>query len=153
VVILEGHWALYDGRNGHPDVDAPALHRTIEALQGMGIPRIIIMGSLPTWKIVQPRVAFELWRSGHTLQDRTAQYLDEEPFAADRVARAAVAGTRATFISPLDLLCTGGGCLISTEPHNATPIAWDNDHLSVAGSTFLADRAFRSILGTHEPVT
>ena len=153
VVILEAHWALYNGTNGQPDVDAAALHRTIGALQGLEISRIIVMGSLPTWKIVQPRVAFELWRSGHTLQDRTTQYLDEEPFAADRVARAAVVGTGATFISPLDLLCSGRGCLISTAPHTATPLAWDNDHLSIAGSTFLADRAFKSILEPHGPAT
>jgi hypothetical protein len=60
-------------------------------------------------------------------------------------------GTQVTFISPIDLLCHDGSCLISTDPQSATPLAWDNDHLSLAGSEFLADRAFKSILGAKEP--
>jgi peptidoglycan/LPS O-acetylase OafA/YrhL len=153
VVILEAHWALYSGSNGWPEIDAAALRRTIRALEELGVPHIVAMGSLPTWKIYQPRVAFELWRNGHGLQDRTAEYLDAEPFAADRIAHEAVAGTSATFISPLDLLCREGRCLISTDPHSATPLAWDNDHLSLAGSAFLADRAFKSLLGANQPAT
>jgi peptidoglycan/LPS O-acetylase OafA/YrhL len=153
VIILEAHWALYGGANGWPEFDAAALHRTIQALENLGVRQIVVMGSLPTWKIYQPRVAFEIWRHGHVLQDRTAEFLDAEPFAADRIARAAVAGTSAVFISPLELLCREGRCLISTDPHAATPLAWDNDHLSLAGSAFVADRAFKSILGALEPAT
>jgi peptidoglycan/LPS O-acetylase OafA/YrhL len=153
VIILEAHWALYSGSSGWPEFDAAALHRTIEVLQDLGVPRIVVMGSLPTWKIYQPRVAFELWRHAHVLEDRTAEYLDAEPFAADRIARDAVAGTAATFISPLDLLCRQGRCLISTDPHSAIPLAWDNDHLSLAGSAFVADRAFKTLLVAPEPAT
>jgi peptidoglycan/LPS O-acetylase OafA/YrhL len=153
VVILEAHWALYSGANGWPAFDAEPLHRTIQKLEEIGIRRIVVMGSLPTWKIYQPRVAFEVWRQSHVLESRTAQFLDPEPFVADRVAREAAEGTRATFISPLDLLCSEGQCLISTVPHAAVPVAWDNDHLSVAGSTFLADRAFKSILRLKDQPT
>ncbi len=153
VVILEAHWALYTGNNGWPELDAAALHRTIEALQQVGLRHIIVMGSLPTWKIYQPRVAFEIWRRGGVLKDRTAEYLDAEPFAADRFARAATRGTQATFISPLDLLCRDGACLISTDPNSATPLAWDNDHLSLAGSAFLANLAFKSVLIARQPAT
>ena len=153
VVILEGHWALYSGRNGWPAFDAAALRRTIRVLEELGIAHIVVMGSLPSWKIPQPRVAFELWRHGHGLQDRTAEYLQAEPFATDRMARAAVVGTSANFISPLDLLCLDGRCLISTDPHAATPLAWDYDHLSLAGSAFLADRAFKPLLEAKEPAT
>jgi hypothetical protein len=153
LVILEAHWALYGGTNGWPEFDPAALRRTIAALEEMGVPSIVVMGSLPTWKIYQPRVAFELWRHGHGLEDRTAEYLDAEPFAADRIVRDAVAGTKATFISPLDLMCHEGRCLISTDPHSAIPLAWDGDHLSLAGSAFVVDRAFRNRLDAKEPGT
>jgi peptidoglycan/LPS O-acetylase OafA/YrhL len=146
VLILEAHWALYSGANGWPDFDISMLRRTIEALQAMGIHRIVVMGSLPTWKIHQPRIAFELWRQEGVIQDRTAKFLDAEPFSADRSVRSAVLGTEATFISPIDFLCESGACLISTDPHIATPVAWDNDHLSLAGSAFLVEHAFKSIL-------
>jgi peptidoglycan/LPS O-acetylase OafA/YrhL len=151
VVILEAHWALYAGNNGWPELNAAALRRTIETLQQSGLRHIIIMGSLPTWKIYQPRVAFEVWRHSGALQDRTAEYLDAAPFAADEFVRDATRGTQATFISPLESLCREGACLISTDPNSATPLAWDNDHLSLAGSVFLVEHAFKSVLSAREP--
>jgi peptidoglycan/LPS O-acetylase OafA/YrhL len=151
VVILEAHWALYAGNNGWPELDAAALHRTIEALQQAGLRHIIIMGSLPTWKIYQPRVAFEIWRRSGALKDRTAEYLDAAPFTADQFVRDATRGTQATFISPLESLCRDGTCLISTDPNSATPLTWDNDHLSLAGSTYLVEHAFKSVLSAREP--
>jgi peptidoglycan/LPS O-acetylase OafA/YrhL len=144
-VIIEAHWALYNAANGWPNFDAASLRETVRTLQRMGIRRVVVMGSLPTWTIYQPRVAFEIWRQRHVLEDRSREYLDPAPFAADLLARAAVAGTGATFVSPIGLLCNGDGCLISTEPHAAVPVAWDNDHLSVAGSELVAGLALESI--------
>jgi peptidoglycan/LPS O-acetylase OafA/YrhL len=152
-VIIEAHWALYNATDGRPNFDAASLRETVLTLQRMGIRRIVVMGSLPTWKIYQPRVAFEIWRQWHVLEDRTREYLDPAPFAADTLARAAVAGTGATFVSPIALLCNGGGCLISTEPHAAVPLAWDNDHLSVAGSELVATRALESLAASSGPST
>ena len=152
-VIIEAHWALYNAANGWPNFDAASLRETVRTLQRLGIRQVVVMGSLPTWKIYQPRVAFEIWRQGHVLEDRSREYLDPEPFAADSLARAAVAGTGATFVSPLALLCNGGGCLISTEPHAAVPVAWDNDHLSVAGSELVAGRALESLVASSGPST
>jgi peptidoglycan/LPS O-acetylase OafA/YrhL len=153
VVILAGHWALYRGSSGWPAFDASALRKTVQMLQEIGIRRIVVMGSLPTWKIYQPRVAFEIWRHQHVLEDRTKEYLDSAAFAADAVVRNTVAGTGAIFVSPIDLLCDAGVCLISTDPHHATPVAWDNDHLSLAGSSLLTNLALHAILGDRGPRT
>jgi peptidoglycan/LPS O-acetylase OafA/YrhL len=152
-VIIEAHWALYNAANGWPNFDPAALKQTIRTLEGLGIRRVVVMGSLPTWKIYQPRVAFEIWRRQHVLEDRTRAYLDAQPFAADSLARAAVEGTGATFVSPLALLCNGRGCLISTEPHTAVPVDWDNDHLSLAGSELVAGRALQSLVALARPAT
>ena len=153
LIILEAHWALYTGERGGSRFDAALLRRTIEQLEAAGLRHIVVMGSLPTWKIYAPRVAFEIWRRGEGVQSRTAEFLDPEPFAADRAVRSAVAGTQARFISPLDLMCAQGICQIFTSPHATTTIAWDNDHLSLAGSAFLADHAFKSLLGAPVPPT
>jgi peptidoglycan/LPS O-acetylase OafA/YrhL len=153
VVILESHWALYSGSNGWPEFDASALRKTVQMLQEIGIKRIVVMGSLPTWTIYQPRVAFKIWRHQHVLKDRSREFLDSSAFAADAIVRNTVAGTKAIFVSPLDLLCDDGACLISTDPLGATPIAWDNDHLSVAGSGLLANLALHAILGGRRPST
>jgi peptidoglycan/LPS O-acetylase OafA/YrhL len=152
-VIIEAHWALYSPVNGWPNFDPAALRETVRTLERMGIRRVVVMGSLPSWKIYQPRVAFEIWRQAHVLEDRTREYLDPAPFAADTPVRAAVAGTGAIFVSPIALLCNDGGCLISAEPHAAVPIAWDNDHLSIAGSELVAGRAIESVVAPPGPPT
>jgi len=148
VLILEAHWALY-GRTGSAELDTSELRRTVETLRRMGFPRIVVMGSLPSWKIYQPRAAFEIWRRRHALVSRSDRLLDPAVFAADSLVRAAVSGTGAIFLSPLQLLCDPEGCLLSTDPQTPTPIAWDNDHLSVAGSTLLLNLAFDAIMGTQ----
>jgi peptidoglycan/LPS O-acetylase OafA/YrhL len=153
VVMLESHWALYSGSNGWPEFDASTLRKTVQTLQDIGIKRIVVMGSLPTWTIYQPRVAFKIWRHQHMLMDRSSEFLDASAFKADTIVRSTVVGTRAIFVSPIDLLCVDGACLISTDPLRATPIAWDNDHLSVAGSGLLAHLALPAIFGAGEPRT
>jgi peptidoglycan/LPS O-acetylase OafA/YrhL len=150
-VIIEAHWALYNGATGWPDFNADSLKSTIRKLEQIGIPRIVVMGSLPTWKIDQPRVAFELWRRRHVLEDRSREYLDAEPFTADALTREAVAGTRAIFVSPLERLCDGAGCLLSAQPHATVPVTWDNDHLSLAGSDLIAALALKSALAAPGP--
>jgi peptidoglycan/LPS O-acetylase OafA/YrhL len=146
IAILEAHWALYHNDGGDA-FDAAALERTIRELTQAGIPRVVVMGSLPSWKIRQPRVSFVLWRQQHFVPMRSDQLLDAHALTADRWIRNAVAGTGALFVSPLALLCDEGGCLLSTDPKIPTPVAWDTDHLSVAGSRLLADRSVDAILG------
>lgn len=153
VVVMEAHWALYAGINGLPTFDPLALRATVQAMQRIGVPRIVVMGSLPTWKIYQPRVAFEVWRERHVLRDRTSEFLDRAPFVADTRVRDAVAGTAAAFVSPLELLCNPAGCLISADSSRPVPVAWDNDHLSIAGSSLLVTRTFKSTLSAQAPHT
>jgi hypothetical protein len=119
-------------------------------LTQLGIPRVIVIGSLPSWKIQQPRVSFVLWQQQHVVPTRSDQLLDARALTADRWVQETVAATAALFVSPLDLLCNHEGCLLSTDPRVPTPVAWDNDHLSVAGSRLLADRSLGAILGRRD---
>jgi peptidoglycan/LPS O-acetylase OafA/YrhL len=147
VVIMGGHWAIYSATMGWPDFDAAGLRRTVETVERIGIPTIIVMGSLPTWKIYEPRVALDLWRHGHEFKDRSNALLDPAAFAADAFARHAVAGTGAIFVSPIATLCDAEGCMISSDPHTPTPLAWDHDHLSLAGSRLVVKLALEPLLG------
>lgn len=153
VVIIEGHWALYGGINGLPQFDPAALRETVEKIHAIGVRRIIVMGSLPTWKIYQPRASFEIWRRHHELPERSSEFLDASPLAADRMVRAAITGTSAVFVSPIEQLCDSRGCLISADPRRPIPMAWDNDHLSVAGSSLLVTRALTYTLREPGPPT
>jgi peptidoglycan/LPS O-acetylase OafA/YrhL len=146
VVILEAHWALYSPVSGWPSSIGSALRRTVQTVQQAGIPKIIVMGSLPAWKIYQPRVAFEIWRHQHALKDRSKDLLDSTAFEVDSLVHNAVAGTAAIFLSPIATLCDEAGCLISTDPRTPTPVAFDNDHLSLAGSRWVVNRAITPVL-------
>src|SRR5262249_9082427 len=95
----------------------------------------------------QPRVPLEIWRRQHIVVDRTRDLLDPTVFKADQFVRSAVRDTGAVFISPLDLLCDKHGCLVSTDASVPTPVAWDNDHLSIAGSSLLAKLDLKAVLG------
>lgn len=147
VILLEAHWAVYGGLNGLPSFEAAALRETVQKLHDIGIPRIIVMGGLPTWKIYQARAAFKIWSRLHSLPERSSEYLDRAPFAADIRVRQALAGTPALFVSPIDELCEDGACLLSADTHDLVPVAWDNDHLSLAGSELLIRRASAAIFG------
>jgi peptidoglycan/LPS O-acetylase OafA/YrhL len=145
VVILEAHWARY--ADAAHNFDALALRRTVEQLERIGVDRVVVMGSLPSWKIYQPRAAFEVWRRQGTMVARSRLFLDPAVFAADNQVRQAVAASGAVFVSPLALLCNSSGCLLSADPHRPTPVAWDNDHLSLAGSSLLVALALKAISG------
>jgi hypothetical protein len=106
-----------------------------------------VMGGLPTWKIYQARAAFKIWSRLHSLPERSSEYLDRAPFAADIRVRQALSGTPAVFVSPIDELCKDGACLLSADTHDLVPVAWDNDHLSLAGSELLIRRASAAIFG------
>jgi peptidoglycan/LPS O-acetylase OafA/YrhL len=150
IVILEAHWALYmEGPISR--FDPNALRNTIQALADSGVPRIVVMGSLPSWKIFQPRAAFLVWRRTHALVARSNLYLDDAAFAADHRVHEAVAGTPAIFVSPVSLLCNPRGCLLSADPQHHSPVAWDNDHLSLAGSSLLIRLAMGDIVGKYHP--
>ena len=146
VVVLEGHWSLYAGVNGRTLLESEAIHRTLLALRKVGQFRVVVMGSLPTWKINQPDVILRLWQHDRVLEPRTNQHLDTSTIAADRVVREAAVGTGARFISPLHLLCTPEGCLLSADPAHVEPVAWDRGHLSREGSRLLIDLAWPQIM-------
>jgi peptidoglycan/LPS O-acetylase OafA/YrhL len=141
MVLLEAHWAVYAGSNGLPSIEAASLRETVQTLLKIGVRRVIVMGGLPTWKIYQPRAAFKIWTQLHFVPERSSEYLDREPFAADRLLRQALSGTPAVFISPLAELCKDGACLLSADTHELDPVTWDNDHLTIAGSDLLIRRA------------
>jgi peptidoglycan/LPS O-acetylase OafA/YrhL len=153
VVLLEAHWAVYAGSNGYPSIEAAALRATVQKLQEIGIRRIIVMGSLPTWKIYEPRAAFKIWSRQHSLPERSSEYLDREPFAADVRLRQALSGTAAVFVSPLAELCRDGACLLSADTHELEPVTWDNDHLTIAGADLLIRRASGAIFDERKSGT
>jgi peptidoglycan/LPS O-acetylase OafA/YrhL len=146
VVLVEGNWT-FDIGSARALVDGAAIRDTIEKLKTIGVKRIVVFGSLPTWKIPQPEVGVKIWLASHSLTDRTRLYFDPTSMSTDAVVAQAAAQTGVTFVSPLSLLCNEQGCLISTDRDAATPVAWDREHLTLAGSNLLVGLAIDQIMG------
>ena len=140
-VVLGGHWSFYGGA-GAESLPLAELRRSVQALQALGVPRIIVMGHLPTWTAPLPRVLLTAWRQSGVVSERSLLALDARAVAADSAVRRALQGTGALFISPIDALCNTAGCLV-TQLRNgvAHPMAHDESHLTAAGSDALVQRS------------
>jgi len=49
-------------------------------------------------------------------------------------------------VSPIDVLCDSGGCLLTTNRSSWVPLTLDASHLTVDGSRYLLDRTAAEIL-------
>jgi hypothetical protein len=151
VVVLEGNWT-FDMESSRYNVDSDVIRNTIKELQAIGIRRVVVFGSLPTWKIPQPEVGVKIWLASHALAYRTKLYFDTTSATTDALVGKVAFETGVTFVSPIHLLCNEDGCLISTDHDAGMPVAWDREHLTQAGSNLLVGLAIREILGDAEGV-
>ena len=159
-VVLGGHWSFYGNGDGDGDGDGNGdgnghsnsagagllplaeLRRSVLALQALGVPRIIVMGHLPTWTAPLPRVLLTAWRQSGVVPERSLLSLDARAVAADHAVRRALQGTGALFISPIDELCNAAGCLVTHLRNGvAYPMAHDESHLTADGSAALILRS------------
>ncbi len=142
-VILAANWLLYDRRNSNwAQLDLDKLHATIAAMKDMGVAHIVLVGQLPTYKIDQPMVANRIFVADAV--DRTTKSLNPRSLAMNETMRQFARENGVDFMSPVDALCNGQGCLISASSHELVPMAWDYGHLTEAGSRQLFERVLKS---------
>jgi hypothetical protein len=149
VVVFEGNWT-FDMGSSRYNVDSEVIRNTIREFQTIGIRRVVVFGSLPTWKIPQPEVRVKIWLGSRALAYRTKLYFDTTFATTDALVRKVASQTGVTFVSPIQLLCNVDGCLISTDRDAGKPVAWDREHLTQAGSNLLVGLGIRGILGDEE---
>ncbi len=134
-VIMAAGWILYlTGIDGRRLMDSSYLAATVRALHHAGVRRVVVFGGVPAWTINQPRVALRLWQRSGAVPERTLAYVNATVPPVNARIGAAARSAGAVFISPFDLLCNSSGCLLSADTQSAVPIAWDNAHLTDAGS-------------------
>ena len=146
VVVLGGDWVSYLPRHAST-ADLAPLNDTITRLRDHGVPRIVVFGNLPVWQFPAPRVGMKLWLEKHVLPQRTDEYLNMDSLRADDLVRHAIAESPGVeFVSPIDVLCDSGGCLLTTNRSSWVPLTLDASHLTVDGSRYLLDRTAAEIL-------
>ena len=141
-VVLGGYWSLY-GTDAQGVPIAPAeIRRTVQALEALGVQHVIVMGHLPTWTVPLPRVLLTTWRASGDLPERSRAALNPRAHLLDRAVRDALVGSSARFISPMELLCNGSGCLVTQQRDGVIyPVAHDESHLTAEGSALLIQRS------------
>jgi SGNH domain (fused to AT3 domains) len=146
LVILAGAWRTYAlDEAGRSTADVDGLRDTLARLRGVGVSRVILVGSLPVWRTALPRLLLTEWRGDGDLPARLAQGLLPGQAALDEDLAALARGSGADYVSALGLLCSAVGCETLVQSGGKTyPMAYDEAHLSRAGSRLLAQR----MLGT-----
>ena len=139
LVLLVGHWSIYDGKDGWSLLPDELLAATISKLKASGVRRIVLVGHLPTFKGGKPSIARNFFIAGKA--DRTLVGFNAWIRSDDERIRELAKRTDVGYFSPLELLCNEQGCLISTLPDRFVPLAWDSSHLTEEGSILLARKA------------
>jgi hypothetical protein len=136
-VVMLASWSFYSGA-AFDRLDVADVARTATRVRALGVRRVLVLGPLPRWLEHQPDVVLRLWEREHRIIDRTTTELDPALTASDDALRAALPADIA-YVSPLRRLCDARGCkVLTTYRGKLEPMAWDDAHLTAAGSEVLA---------------
>jgi peptidoglycan/LPS O-acetylase OafA/YrhL len=135
IVLLHAVWGE------HADLDK--LRETIAQLRAAGIPRIVILESVPVWKRPLPQSLLNFYRLRHAIADRIATGMSGPESDQRMEAFSKTAGVE--FVSARHVLCSSDGCLTRVGPRATDVITTDIVHLSDSGSKFLIERIGRSL--------
>lgn len=139
LVLLAGHWSIYDGKEGWSLLGDEQLAATIDRLKAAGVRHVVLVGHLPTFKGGKPSIARNFFIAGKA--DRSLVGFNTWIRPHDERIRALAKRSGVGYFSPLELLCNEQGCLISTEPDRFVPLAWDSSHLTADGALLLVRKA------------
>jgi peptidoglycan/LPS O-acetylase OafA/YrhL len=142
-VLLEGLWYFgYQTPSFFDDLD-----RTIALIDQAGS-RIVILGQLPLREEKLPTLLQRRFvLSGQPVPERTMLGINREFFAVDPAFSHHLAGSRVRFVPAMDALCNADGCLVTVGDNLATDlIAFDEGHLTAAGSRFVVTQLLAPIL-------
>lgn len=138
-VLLAGRWT-------RPDV--ARLAPTVQALREAGVARVTVLGPLPRWRGGLPGWLLEEATHRQPIHEGAPQLATELPlphaaqqaWLNDRM-REALRHSGAQYIDALAMLCTEWPrCIASLDGSVAGVVVWDPDHLTRAGSEFVAAR-------------
>jgi peptidoglycan/LPS O-acetylase OafA/YrhL len=136
IVLLHGYWE--DHFEGLTD--------TVIALRKHLHARIIVLGSVPTWKLELPSEVLRYFMLHHRLiPERSSRDVSSNEDQA--AIRAKLLPLGVEFISAWDAMCNGDGCLTRTGETARDISASDRSHLTEKGSEFLIHSIIDQVLG------
>lgn len=143
VIILDSTW-----RDVEADV-RPGLEHTVESLRALNVKKIVLLGPVATWlgDGLPTNLLDYYFENGVLLPERT-WYRSNDAWTrpADAFLEAQAKTLGIEFISARKILCNEEGCLARIGPNGSQLTAFDNGHLTVPGSIFLAEHVLDRLL-------
>jgi peptidoglycan/LPS O-acetylase OafA/YrhL len=135
-VILAGRWS-----NNRWELLGP----TIDSLKAAGIRRIVLVGPVPEWSRDLPVVIYNDYRANrsNTIPTRLKPSSFKVGRELDRQMREFAAARSIEYESPISILCTAEGCLTMLGSEPKQMVAFDFNHFTLAGSSYVASRFAR----------
>jgi hypothetical protein len=134
LVLLDALWAWWDSEDF-----MRRLSQQVAMLNGLKVPRIIIVGPIPAWVGGLPRALVDYHKMHHELiPARSSFRVIPEWFDFQKRFRRQVQKF-AEYISLWDLLCDEMECLTRVGERADDLIAFDEAHLTLRGSRYVAE--------------
>jgi peptidoglycan/LPS O-acetylase OafA/YrhL len=134
LVILGARWSLV--RSGL----RVRLQKSVDFLRELGVKDIFLVGPPPIWKPDLKTAVFYFYARHHFVPVRMRDGLED--FQATRSMdielRQIAKDLEIQYISALDRLCNGEGCVVKVDDSPDALISADRDHYSVKGSIYFA---------------
>jgi hypothetical protein len=133
-LVLAAQWAAY--------TDLSQLTQRVDFMRTISDPKIVIVGPVPQWTQPLPRVLLGAFERDplHRIPSRTSigsvLFVD-----LDRKLRGLAEQQGVAYLSVLDIMCNDAGCLTRAEERADALTAWDDSHLTTAGSNIVMDAA------------
>jgi peptidoglycan/LPS O-acetylase OafA/YrhL len=149
VVVLQGVWFYYF----YKDDFFPKLDATIARLYAAGVEHVIVVGQFPVWQPTLPRVLQRHYLlKGLPVPERSRAGIDHGYWDADAALEKHFAGSKVEFVSPMNGLCNGDGCVVRVGENLATDLmAFDAGHLTNAGSEYVYTHVLEPALSRALP--
>jgi peptidoglycan/LPS O-acetylase OafA/YrhL len=139
IVVVAGYWLRYQQRD--------KLTEILRSLQQAGVPRIVVVGSVPHWFQFPQLTLYQAYMRDpmHKIPERLFGFA-KETFAIDRQLQEITANLGVRYISASDVLCSENGCLARLGDAAKDIVQFDKTHLSPVGSWYfvshIADQIF-----------
>ena len=140
VVLLTANWTTER---------LQTLAKTVQALRGAGVPRIVLIGQVATWQSGLPKLYWLYWRKNHQeLPAHTRFGLDTQSGELDREGRAVATRLGIEYVSAFDAMCEASGCLTRAGAGRGSIAMFDDSHLTPQGADAVA-RPLAPLLFKH----
>ncbi|HEX7889238.1 MAG TPA: acyltransferase family protein [Ramlibacter sp.] len=124
------------------DYDLSGLEATVQMLRKAGVADIDLVGPVPQWNGGLPKQLYAYFRQSlpHIVPYRMTLGLSPKSVQMDAALRGRAAALGVNYISPMQIMCDATGCLARLGETGDKLTAWDEAHLTTAGSEFLVSR-------------